>query len=235
MNKEITLVHCPVCGNKTRLQDRGDKAKESPYCGLLRHAGSNPADSENRTAQTTVSDTGNFTTSTIIRRSKKKPAPIMRFTVCRGQKKLTGEFEELTCWENQVAMLMCFHRLGYKNIIASDIDDLRTADIPIIFKGTNFITIKLVCSDLNQIQEQMRNRPNNGLIDFELQKKMIEKNMKRNPLINEVEIDVAGKSIGEVLEQSINIIETTPSCFDYEYEKSPKEMFYSWVFANGLR
>ena len=152
-----------------------------------------------------------------------------------GSEPMTGELEELTCWENQVAMLMCFHRLGYKNIIASDIDDLRTADIPIVFKGTDFITIKLVCSDLHQIQEQMRNRPNNGLIDFDLQKKMNEKNMKRNPLINEVEIDVAGKSIGEVLEHSINMIETTPSCLDYEYEKLPKEMFYSWVFANGLR
>ena len=94
---------------------------------------------------------------------------------------------------------------------------------------------KLVFSDLHQIQEQMRNRPNNGLIDFELQKKMNEKNSKRNPLINEVEIDVAGKSIEEVLEQSINIIEITPPCFDYEYAKSSKEMFYSWVFANGLR
>ncbi len=152
-----------------------------------------------------------------------------------GNEPMTGELEELTCWENQVAMLMCFHRLGYKNIIASDIDDLRTADIPIVFKGTDFITIKLVCSDLHQIQEQMRNRPNNGLIDFDLQKKMNEKNIKRNPLINEIEIDVAGKSIREVLEHSINIIETTHSCFDYEYEKPLKEMFYSWVFANGLR
>ncbi len=152
-----------------------------------------------------------------------------------GSEPMTGELEELTCWENQVAMLMCFHRLGYKNIIASDIDDLRTADIPIVFKGTDFITIKLICSDLHQIEEQMRNRPNNGLIDFDLQKKMNEKNIKRNPLINEIEIDVAGKSIGEVLEHSINIIETTPSCLDYEYEKPPKEMFYSWVFANGLR
>lgn len=152
-----------------------------------------------------------------------------------GSEPMTGTLEELTCWENQVAMLMCFHKLGYKNIIASDIDDLRTADIPIVFKGTDFITIKLICSDVKQIQEQMRNRPNSGLIDFELQKKMNEKNRKRSPLINEVEIDVAGKSIEEVLEQSINMIETTPSCFDYEYTKPPKELFYSWVFANGLR
>ena len=91
--------------------------------------------------------------------------------------------------------MFCFHRLGYKNIIASDIDDLRTADIPVVFKGTDFVTAKLVCSDLHQIQEQMRNRPNNSLIDFELQQKMNEKNIRRNPLINEVQIDVAGKSI----------------------------------------
>ena len=64
---------------------------------------------------------------------------------------------------------------------------------------------------------------------------MNEKNIKRKSLINEVEIDVAGKSIEEVLEQAINIIDTTPSLLDYEYTKLPKEMFYSWVFANGLR
>lgn len=152
-----------------------------------------------------------------------------------GTEPMTGELEELTCWENQVAMLMCFHKLGYKNIIASDIDDLRTADIPVVFKGTEFITIKLICSDLAQIQNQMKNRPNNGLIDFELQEKMNEKNRRRNPLVNEVEIDVAGKSIEEVLEQAINIIESTPSLIDYDYTKPPKNMFYSWVFANGLR
>jgi len=152
-----------------------------------------------------------------------------------GTEPMTGELEELTCWENQVAMLMCFHRLGYKNIIASDIDDLRTADIPIVFKGTDFITIKLICSDLNQIREQMKNRQNNGLVDFELQAKMNEKNIRRRPLVNEVEIDVAGKSIQEVLAHAINIIESTPACLDYEYTKPPKEMFYSWVFANGLR
>ena len=152
-----------------------------------------------------------------------------------GTEPMTGELEELTCWENQVAMLMCFHRLGYKNIIAADIDDLRTADIPVVFKGTDFITIKLICSDLHQIREQMKNRPNNGLIDFELQEKMNKKNIRRNPLINEVEINVSGKSSEEVLEQAIRIIETTPSLFEYEYIKPPKEMFYSWVFANGLR
>ena len=152
-----------------------------------------------------------------------------------GKEQMTGELEELTCWENQVAMLKCFHKLGYKNVIASDIDDLRTADIPIVFKGTDYIIVKLISSDLSQIQKQMKNRPNNGLIDYELQEKMNDKNIKRKPLINEVEIDVAGKTIEEVLEQAVNIIETTCSKLEYEYEKPSKDFFYSWVFANGLR
>ena len=131
--------------------------------------------------------------------------------------------------------MKCFHRLGYQNVIESDIDDLRTADIPVVFKGSNFITIKLVCSNLEQLREQMKNRPNNGLIDYELQEKMNEKNRKRAPLMNEVELDVTGKSIQEVLEEAIQIVEATPSKLEYEYEKPPKELFYSWVFANGLR
>lgn len=160
---------------------------------------------------------------------------IPEFISLDGTTPMTGALEELTCWENQVAMLMCFHKLGYKNIIASDIDDLRTADIPIVFKGTDYITLKLLSSNLRQIQEQMKNRPNHGLIDYELQEKMNDKNIQRSPLVNEVEIDVAGKSIEEVLKQAISIIETTPSKLEYDYAKPPKEMFYSWIFANGLR
>lgn len=152
-----------------------------------------------------------------------------------GIEEMTGELEERTCWENQVAMLLCFNKLGYKNIIASDIDDLRTADIPVVFKGYNYITIKLICRDLEQIRIQMKNRPNNGLIDYELQKNMNIKNLARKPLVNEVEIDITGKTAEEVRIEVINIIDTFISELDYVYEKPSKELFYSWVFANGLR
>lgn len=160
---------------------------------------------------------------------------VPEFITRDGKEEVNGELEELTCWEVQVAMMLKFHELGYRNIIAADIDDLRTADIPIVFKGYDFITIKLVCRDLDQIQEQMKNRPNNGLIDYELQRKMNEKNLARKPLVNEVELDITGKSVSEVLEEAIHIIKNTPSMTEYEYEKPEKGQFYSWVFENGLR
>jgi hypothetical protein len=152
-----------------------------------------------------------------------------------GTEEMTGALEELTCWENTKAMAFCFHRLGYRNVIISDIDDLRTADIPIDFMGYRFLTLKLVCSDLEQICLQMRDRPDNGLIDYELQEKCNAKNLSRPPLINEHTIDVAGLSPQQVLEKALQIIREKEPLTEYEYEKPPKELFYSWVFANGLR
>lgn len=58
---------------------------------------------------------------------------------------------------------MPFNKLGFKNIISSDIDDLRTRDIPFVFNGKSFITIKLICTDFKQLKNYMQNRPNNGL------------------------------------------------------------------------
>ncbi len=160
---------------------------------------------------------------------------IPEFETRDGKEEMTGFLEELTCWENMKAMLMCFHKLGYKNIIASDIDDLRTRDIPVDFKGYGYIIIGLECSNLEQIQEQMKNRPNNGLIDFELQKKLNEKHIRRMPLINQYKIDIAGMTIDEVLERAIEIIDNTKSIKEYEYNKPDKKLFYSWVFGNELR
>ena len=152
-----------------------------------------------------------------------------------GIEEMTGELEELTCYENTKAMALCFHNLGYKNIIVTDLDDLRTADIPIDFKNYKFITLKLVCSNLEQIQNQMKNRPNGGLIDYELQKKCNEKIMGRPLLPNEHVIDITGKTEQQVLDDALRILQNTPSLIEYDYIKPEKELFYSWVFSNGLR
>ena len=152
-----------------------------------------------------------------------------------GTEEMSGELEELTCWENQKAMLLTFHRLGYKNIIASDLDDLRTRDIPADFKGYSFITLKLVCNDLQQLRRQMENRPSDGLVDFDLQERLGAKMLNRAPLPNEHTLDVAGKDEAQVLREAIEIIASTESVLEYDYEKPDKEQFYSWVFSNGLR
>lgn len=86
-----------------------------------------------------------------------------------------GVFEEKICWENTLQQIKFFFTIKvFKNIIALDFDDLRTREIPKIFRGTNFITLKLVSSNLSQIEEQMikRNNGGAGLFDLENIKKV---------------------------------------------------------------
>lgn len=81
----------------------------------------------------------------------------------------------------------------------------------------------------------MRDRPNNGLIDYELQTKCNQKNLARPALINEHTIDVAGLTSGQVAERAMENLTSEEPLLDYQYIKPPREQFYSWVFANGLR
>ena len=145
-----------------------------------------------------------------------------------------GIFEENVCWECCVAQLKMFHELGIKNVISGDFDDLRTREIPLVFKGYNYITLKLICSDYEQNYNQMKNR-GDGLIDFELLEKMTKKIKQSTLLVNEFEIDVAGKTPKQVLEEAIALIDIAETKMEYAYEKPPREQFYSWVHSNGLR
>ena len=145
-----------------------------------------------------------------------------------------GLFEERVCWECCVAQLMKFHELGVRNIISGDFDDLRTADIPIVFKGYDFITLKLICSDAEEHRRRMVNR-GQGLIDLRLLEESAGKISRRPLLVGEHAIDTAGKSPEAVLREAVALIEQAPVLKEYDYVRPPREWFYSWVYANGLR
>lgn len=145
-----------------------------------------------------------------------------------------GLFEERVCWECCVAQLMKFHELGVRNIISGDFDDLRTADIPIVFRGYDYLTLRLVCSDRAEHCRRMENR-GEGLIDLQLLRESAEKINSRPLLVNEFVIDTAGRSPENVLREAVRLIETADTLRDYSYEKPPREWFYSWIYANGLR
>ena len=146
-----------------------------------------------------------------------------------------GKYEEEVLWESSVELLKYFHNKGIKNITALDFNDLRTREIPTVFKGTNFITLKLISSIYEQNKNQMLERGEKGLVDLELLEVSTKKIMNRELLPNEVLLDVANKSKEEVLKEAINIIDNYNCKLDYEYTEPSKELFYSWVQSDGLR
>ncbi|NUU64441.1 hypothetical protein [Paenibacillus agri] len=160
---------------------------------------------------------------------------IPEFLTLDGETEITGAFEEETCWSNTVALLKNFNTLGYKNIIGLDFDDLRTKDIPEVFKGFNYITLKLVCSDYEQNLNQMVNRETGGLVDVELLENMYLKILTRPLLINEFEIDINDKTPQQVMLEAVELIDHATTLSDYEYIKPQQELFYSWIFSKGLR
>lgn len=146
-----------------------------------------------------------------------------------------GKFEEEIMWESSILLLKYFYNKGLKNIIALDFNDIRTREIPQIFKGTNFITLKLISSDYEQNKRQMISRGENGLIDLELLEISTRKIMNRDLLPNEVIIDIAGKNKEEVLKEAVYLIDSFNPKLDYEYKIPDKSLFYSWIWSDGLR
>ena len=72
-----------------------------------------------------------------------------------------GIYEEQLCWENTLAQIKFFYDKGFKNIVALDFDDIRARELPKIFHGYNFIIIRLISSNPEQIKIQMEHRKNN--------------------------------------------------------------------------
>ena len=147
-----------------------------------------------------------------------------------------GVFEEEICWENVLLQLKYFYQKGFKNIVALDFDDLRTREIPQIFKGYDFITLKLVSGDPEQIRRQMIHRHENegGLFLLENVEPANAKIMGRKLLPNEIQIDISGKTAEEVFNEAVKIIDSFKPLKNYDYSFDDERNYMSWVQSRGL-
>ena len=147
-----------------------------------------------------------------------------------------GVYEEQLCWDNVLLQLKFFYEKGLRNIVALDFDDVRTRELPLLFKGYQFITLKLVSSDPEQTKRQMIHRHNNegGLFVPDYVERANSVIMGRKLLPNEVQIDVAGKTKEEVLREAIEIIDNFVPQTEYEYELDDEKNYLSWVQSKKL-
>lgn len=147
-----------------------------------------------------------------------------------------GVYEEQLCWGNVLLQLKFFYEKGLRNIVALDFDDVRTRELPMLFEGYQFITLKLVSSDAEQIKRQMIHRHNNegGLFVPDYVERANTVIMNRKLLPNEVQIDVAGKTKEEVLQEAIEIIDNFVPLTEYEYLPDDEKNYLSWVQSKNL-
>ena len=147
-----------------------------------------------------------------------------------------GLFEEQLCWENTLLQIKYFRDKGFRNIVALDFDDVRARELPIIFRGSDFITLRLVSGDPGQIMRQMmhRKRHEGGLYAPDRVERSNEVIRSRRLLPNEVLIDIAGKSKEEVLAEAIGIIDHFQPDKDYDEPPDDERHYLSWVQSRRL-
>ena len=147
-----------------------------------------------------------------------------------------GIYEEQLCWENTLAQIKFFYEKGLRNIVALDFDDVRARELPKVFYGYDFIIIRLISADPNQIKKQMDHRKNNegGLFRQEYVERANSVIKSRKLLPNEVQVDIAGKRKNEVLAEVIEIIDNFCPVKDYFYESDDEKNYLSWVQSRKL-
>ena len=147
-----------------------------------------------------------------------------------------GRFEEQLCWENTLSQIRFFHDRGFRNIVALDFDDIRARELPLLFRGSDFITLKLVSGDPEQIKRQMLHRHQNegGLFAPERVERCNEVIRRRKLLPNEVLVDIAGKTKADVLAEAIRIIDGFHPDKDYAYVPDDEHHYLSWVQSRHL-
>lgn len=147
-----------------------------------------------------------------------------------------GIYEEDLCFENTLMQMKWFYDKGYRNIVALDFDDLRVRSFPELFKGYNYIILRLISSDFQQIKNQMEERHKTGQgLYVPNSKGKSNEVIKNRPLMpNEVVIDVAGKNKEQVLQEAINLIDNTKILLDYNYSPLDKSYFRSWILSHKL-
>lgn len=147
-----------------------------------------------------------------------------------------GIFEEQICWDNVIMQIKYFYEKGFRNIVALDFDDLRSRELPIIFKGYRFIILRLISSDTVQIRKQMIHRHENegGLFALDNIEKSNNRIMNRKLLPNEILIDIAGKTKEAVLKEAISIIDDFEPLTDYDYVPDDEHNYMSWVRSRNL-
>ena len=156
--------------------------------------------------------------------------------VVPGDAEDIGIYEEQLCWDNVLRQLQFFYDRGHRNTVTLDFDDVRTRELPLIFRGYQFIILRLVSGNAGQIKRQMLYRHNNegGLYAPGYVERSNEVIKGRKLLPNEVKIDVAGRTKEEVFNEAINVIDSFEPLTDYKYELDDEHNYLSWVQSRQL-
>lgn len=142
---------------------------------------------------------------------------------------ITQRQEEEISFENLILVVKNYNHHGFKNIIITDLDDVRLLDIPKVFEGFNYIIITLYCDNDEVIKQRIQNRDNgNCYYDWETSIKTNALIRGRKKLPNEYRILNSREDVESTFKEIIDIINCHFPKHSYQIELT-KNDFYSYI------
>ena len=134
---------------------------------------------------------------------------IPEFTKLNPHTRILPKNEEQLAFENLILVSKNYIKHGFKNIIFSDLQDIRMLDIPKEFKDFRYIIITLYSENDEIIKTRILTRDNgNSYKNFEASIEINKKILNRPPLPNETRIRSDNQSVDEIVDQIIDLLKS---------------------------
>jgi len=160
---------------------------------------------------------------------------IPEFANINPHTKILPRLEEQIAFENLVLVAKNYMRHGFKNIILSDLQDVRMLDIHGNFAEHSYIIVTLFSESDDVIKTRILGRDNgNDYKNFE-QSIGINKLVKnRNPLPNEYRIRSDNQSVDDIVAQVLEIIKTHVQVACFAVSEYCEDDYFSYFDADGM-
>lgn len=155
---------------------------------------------------------------------------IPEFRTLNPSMKNSQKDEEQLSFENLILVSMNYNKHGYKNVILTDLDDVRMLDIPKIFSGFNYVILTLYVDNDEIIKNRILTRRNgNSFKDWKQSFKINALIKQRNTLPNEYRILNSRDDSDITLKEILGILENHVPCTSNNISQLTRGDFFSYI------
>lgn len=155
---------------------------------------------------------------------------IPEFTMLNSHTRISMREEEQMSFENLCLVAKNYIKHGFKNVILTDLDDVRMLDIPVCFEELDYVIITLYSENDEVIKNRIITRKNgNSFKDYEQSISTNKKIKERKLLPNEYRIRSDNVTPSDIVDLVLRIISDYIKDGNVNMENNNKDDYFSYI------
>lgn len=155
---------------------------------------------------------------------------IPEFRMLTPSMTISQQDEEQLSFENLILVSKNYNKHGYKNVILTDLDDVRMLDVPKVFSGYNYVILTLYNDNDEVIKNRILTRDNgNSFKDWEQSINTNSLIKRRNKLPNEYRILNSRDDSYITFKEILDILEKHVPSDSNDISQLRREDFFSYI------